>query len=61
MLFLSVARFTRLGIDRSRVFGGMANSVLFSAFESWWVCEHNKVDNNGNIDKENEGGRRERG
>ncbi|VDO34707.1 unnamed protein product, partial [Onchocerca flexuosa] len=25
-----------------RIFGGMATSILFSAFESWLVCEHNK-------------------
>jgi hypothetical protein len=26
-----------------RFFGGVATSILFSAFESWLVCEHNKV------------------
>ena len=26
-----------------RVAGGMATSILFSAFESWVVCEHDKV------------------
>jgi hypothetical protein len=26
-----------------RVLGGVATSLLFSAFESWLVAEHNKV------------------
>lgn len=26
-----------------RVCGGLATSILFSAFESWLVCEFNKV------------------
>ena len=26
-----------------RVMGGIATSILFSAFESWLVCEHAKV------------------
>lgn len=26
-----------------RFFAGVATSILFSAFESWLVCEHNKV------------------
>jgi MFS transporter, MFS domain-containing protein family, molybdate-anion transporter len=26
-----------------RVLGGIATSLLFSAFESWLVAEHNKV------------------
>lgn len=26
-----------------RIFGGIATSLLFSAFESWLVAEHNKV------------------
>lgn len=26
-----------------RIFGGIATSILYSAFESWLVCEHNKV------------------
>ena len=26
-----------------RVAGGMATSILFSAFESWVICEHDKV------------------
>ncbi|VBB26228.1 unnamed protein product [Acanthocheilonema viteae] len=25
-----------------RIFGGVATSILYSAFESWLVCEHNK-------------------
>ena len=28
-----------------RVLGGIATSLLFSAFESWLVAEHNKVCN----------------
>lgn len=28
-----------------RILGGIATSLLFSAFESWLVAEHNKVDN----------------
>jgi hypothetical protein len=27
-----------------RLMGGIATSILFSAFESWLVCEHSKVD-----------------
>ena len=26
-----------------RLAGGMATSILFSAFESWVICEHDKV------------------
>ena len=26
-----------------RFAGGMATSILFSAFESWVICEHDKV------------------
>jgi hypothetical protein len=26
-----------------RILGGVATSLLFSAFESWLVAEHNKV------------------
>jgi len=26
-----------------RILGGIATSLLFSAFESWLVAEHNKV------------------
>ena len=26
-----------------RLLGGIATSILYSAFESWLVCEHNKV------------------
>ena len=26
-----------------RVLGGIATSILYSAFESWLLCEHNKV------------------
>lgn len=29
-----------------RILGGIATSLLFSAFESWLVAEHNKVDLN---------------
>lgn len=28
-----------------RILGGIATSLLFSAFESWLVAEHNKVIN----------------
>jgi hypothetical protein len=26
-----------------RLLGGTATSILYSAFESWLICEHNKV------------------
>lgn len=32
-----------------RVLGGIATSLLFSAFESWLVAEHNKVSNNHSV------------
>lgn len=33
-----------------RILGGIATSLLFSAFESWLVAEHNKVNSSAAFD-----------